>query len=163
TLLAALALGGPDATFISDDIASTQGTALLDIFLVIGFVIAIVLVERVGRVPLQLNGFAVMAVGLGGLALAHGPPRGGERRLALVVIGFILFNTFMNAGPNATTYALPAEVFPSEVRAAGHGFAAASAKFGAALGVFLFPIIRGAIGTSAVLEIIAGLCIVAFV
>jgi hypothetical protein len=68
----------------------------------------------------------------------------------------------MNAGPNATTYALPAEVFPSEVRAAGHGFAAASAKLGAAVGVFLFPLLQGALGTSALLFAIAGACAVAF-
>lgn len=66
-------------------------------------------------------------------------PRHGHCRLAL-------FNTFMNAGPNATTYAIPAEVFPSEVRAAGHGFAAGCGKLGAALGVFLFRSSRPQIG-----------------
>jgi len=80
----------------------------------------------------------------------------------MVTVGFALFNLFMNAGPNATTYALPAEVFPSEIRAAGHGFAAASAKFGAAVGVFLFPILKDAVGTSALLLGIAGACAVAF-
>jgi MFS family permease len=163
TLLAALALAGPNATFLADDIASTQGTALLDIFLVIGFVAAIVLVERVGRIPLQLNGFAVMTLGLGILALADGLAGGGEDHLPLVVIGFILFNTFMNAGPNATTYALPAEVYPSEVRAAGHGFAAGCAKLGAAFGVFLFPVVQSAVGTSVLLLIVAGCCMVGFV
>jgi hypothetical protein len=49
-------------------------------------------------------------------------------------------------------------VFPSECRAAGHGFAAGSAKFGAALGVFLFPILQGAIGNSALLFSVAGCC-----
>jgi MFS family permease len=159
TLLAALALAGPDATFMADDVAATEGTALLDIFLVIGFAIAIVLVDRVGRVPLQLTGFAVMAVALGMLALAEGLDGGGEAHIGIVIAGFALFNTFMNAGPNATTYALPAEVFPSEVRAAGHGFAAGCAKLGAALGVFLFPILLSDIGTSALLLIIAGGCL----
>ena len=163
TLLAAIAIAGPDATFIADDIASTQGTAVLDLFLVIGFVIAILLVERVGRVRLQLVGFAVMAASLCLLAIADGLPGGGESHLWLVFIGFAFFNTFMNAGPNATTYALPAEVFPSEIRAAGDGFAAASAKLGAALGVFLFPILMSEIGTSAVLFITAGACALGFV
>jgi MFS family permease len=71
-------------------------------------------------------------------------------------------HTFINAGPNATSYALPAEVFPSEVRAAGHGFAAAMAKLGAAVGAFLFPILIDDIGTGPLLYIIAGLCLVAF-
>lgn len=162
TLLAAMALAGPDATFLSDDIASTEGTAALDVFLVLGFLTAVLLVDRVGRIPLQLTGFAAMAVALGVLALADGLPGGGEDHLALVFVGFALFNFFMNAGPNATTFALPAEVFPEDVRAAGHGFAAACAKFGAALGVFLFPILQDDLGTSALLGVIAGLCVVAF-
>ncbi|MBJ7519841.1 MAG: MFS transporter [Solirubrobacteraceae bacterium] len=162
TLLAAMALAGPDATFISDDIASTEGTAALDVFLVLGFITAIFLVDKLGRVPLQLVGFAMMGVALALLAIADGLAGGGEDHLWLVFLGFALFNFFMNAGPNATTYALPAEVFPEEVRAAGHGFAAACAKFGAALGVFLFPILQDDIGTSALLAIISGLCVVAF-
>jgi MFS family permease len=162
TLLAALALAGPDATFLADDIASTAGTAALDIFLVIGFALAIVFVERLGRIPLQLAGFAMMAIALCILGAAEGLPGGGDAHLGMVTVGFALFNLFMNAGPNATTYALPAEVFPSEIRAAGHGFAAASAKLGAAVGVFLFPILKDAVGTSALLIIIAGACAVAF-
>ncbi len=162
TLLAALALAGPDASFMADDIASSEGTAVLDVFLVIGFGIAIVLVDRLGRIPLQLFGFAMMAIALSILGIAEGLDGGGEAHLGLVIVGFILFNTFMNAGPNATTYALPAEVFPGEIRAAGHGFAAACAKFGAALGVFLFPILIDDIGTSALLFIVAGGCMLAF-
>lgn len=162
TLLAALALAGSDATFIADDIASTEGTAVLDVFLVLGFLSAIFLVDRVGRIPLQLVGFAAMAVALALLAVADGLAGGGDDHLWLVFLGFALFNFFMNAGPNATTYALPAEVFPEEVRAAGHGFAAACAKFGAALGVFLFPILQDALGVGTLLAVIAGLCVVAF-
>jgi MFS family permease len=163
TILAALALAGSDATFLANDISSTEGTAILDVFLIVGFVGAILLVERVGRVRLQLLGFAMMAVALGILAYAEGLDGGGEAHIALVVAGFALFNTFMNLGPNATTYALPAEVFPSEVRAAGHGFAAGCAKLGAALGVFLFPILLDDIGSSGLLLIVAGCCAIAFV
>lgn len=161
TLLAAMALAGPDASFIADDIASTKGTALLDVFLVVGFVGAIVLVDRLGRVRLQITGFAAMAAALALLALAEGLDGGGAEHLPLVVVGFVVFNTFMNAGPNATTYALPAEVFPSDMRAAGHGFAAACAKLGAALGVFLFPILLDDLGASALLLILAGMCLLA--
>jgi MFS family permease len=162
TLLAALALAGPDATFMADDIASTEGTAILDVFLVLGFATAIVLVDRVGRIPLQLAGFVMMAIALSVLGAADGLEGGGEAHIGMVVVGFALFNFFMNAGPNATTYALPAEVFPSEVRAAGHGFAAACAKLGAALGVFLFPILLDDLGASALLFAIAGISLLAF-
>ncbi len=162
TLLASIAIAGPNATFISDDIASTKGTAALDLFLVVGFGAAIFLIDRLGRIRLQLTGFAVMAGALVLLAIEEQLPGGGDKHLALVFVGFALFNMFMNMGPNATTYALPAEVFPSEVRAAGHGFAAASAKLGAAVGVFGFPILLSRVGTSALLFAVAGCCVAGF-
>ena len=34
-------------------------------------------------------------------------------------------------GPNATTWLLPSEMFPTEVRAMAHGFCAAMGKLGA--------------------------------
>lgn len=168
TLIAALAFGGnkdqANTSFIADDIASTEWTALLDIFLVLGFATAIFLVERLGRVRLQTTGFIFMAVGLMILGIAsilQGPQATGA--MGLVFIGFAIFNFFMNAGPNATTYALPAEVFPSDIRAAGHGFAAGAAKLGAALGVFFFPILQSAIGIPALVFGMAGICVIALV
>ncbi len=162
TLIAAMVVSGADTSFIADDLASTEATALLDIFLPVGFAIAILLVDRLGRIPLQLTGFAGMTVALCLLAVAELLPGGADSHLALVLVGFALFNTFMNAGPNATTFALPAEVFPSDIRAAGHGFAAACAKLGAAIGVFFFPILLNDIGTSALLFGVAGCTMLGF-
>jgi hypothetical protein len=48
------------------------------------------------------------------------------------------------------------------LKAAGSGFAAGMAKLGAALGVFLFPILEDDIGTAALLFGIAGICLIAF-
>jgi MFS family permease len=163
TLLAALALAGPNATFLADDIASTEGTALLDVFLVIGFGLAIVLVDRLGRIPLQLTGFAVMTVALCILAVGEQLAGGDNSHIGMVLVGFALFNTFMNMGPNATTFALPAEVFPSEVRAAAHGFAAGCGKLGAALGTFGFPVLLAQIGDTALLYGVAATSALAFV
>ncbi|MSX03103.1 MAG: MFS transporter [Actinobacteria bacterium] len=163
TLLAAIAVKGANATFLTDDITATAGTAALDVFLPLGFLTAILLVDRVGRVPLQMVGFGMMAIALLILAFAEGISGGASAHLPLVLVGFALFNFFMNAGPNSTTYALPAEVFPSEIRAAGHGFAAACAKLGAAVGVFFFPILLASVGTSALLYGIAGTTMLALV
>lgn len=163
TLIAALVVDGANTNFIADDIASTKATAVLDIFLPIGFAIAIVLVDRVGRIPLQIAGFIGMTLALIMLDTADALTGGGDAHLPLVVVGFVIFNVTMNAGPNSTTYALPAEVFPGEIRAAGHGFAAASAKFGAALGVFFFPILLQDIGPSSLLYGLAGCTLVALI
>jgi MFS family permease len=156
TLLAAIFISGANSNFIADDITTTAGTAALDIFLPLGFLLAIILVDRIGRIPLQIAGFAMMAVALTILAVANLLPGGADKNVAIVFIGFAIFNFFMNAGPNATTYALPVEVFPAEMRAAGHGFAAAAAKLGAAIGVFVFPILLADIGETALLFGLAG-------
>ncbi len=163
TLLAAIAVKGANASFLTDDITATAGTAILDVFLPLGFLTAILLVDRVGRVPLQMFGFGMMAIALLILGFAEGISGGASAHLPLVLVGFALFNFFMNAGPNSTTYALPAEVFPSEIRAAGHGFAAACAKLGAAVGVFFFPILLDSIGTSALLFGLAGTTLLALI
>jgi hypothetical protein len=58
----------------------------------------------------------------------------------------ILTNTykfFFNFGPNATTFIIPAEVFPSRVRGFSHGLSAAVGKFGAILSALLFNYLSG--------------------
>jgi MFS family permease len=131
---------------------STAGTALLDLLLVVGFAIAILLVDRVGRLPLQRAGFFGAALGLAllGVAAMSGNP------MWLVIVGFALFNLMINAGPNSTTFLVPAEIYPTRLRATGHGFAAAAGKFGAALGVFVLPILQADVGTAAMVFAMAG-------
>ena len=73
----------------------------------------------------------------------------------LVFAGFILFNLTMNAGPNSTTFALPPELFPTRIRASAGGFAAATAKVGATLGVFVLPQVKAHGGVAAVLIMMA--------
>ena len=121
--------------------------------------LAILLIERLGRIRLQLIGFAVMTFGLLLLGVA-----GQDRsQLWLTFTGFILFNTFMNMGPNTTTYVLPAEVFPTRLRASGHGLAAAAGKLGAAVGIFFMPILQDKIGLTATLALVAAASVLGFV
>lgn len=66
-------------------------------------------------------------------------------------IGIMLFNYMTNLGPNAQTYLLAVEVFPTAIRRHVAGFAASFAKVGAVLTAFLFPILLKTIGTQALL------------
>ena len=122
-----------------------EATTILDILLLIGFFIGVLLVDKVGRIRLQTLGFIGMTVGLGILAFSG---TGEDSILILVFIGFAIFNLSMNAGPNTTTYILPAEVFPTHLRATGHGFAAACAKTGALAGTIFLPLLIHAAGLS---------------
>jgi MFS family permease len=154
TILAALSLIGR-GSFLSMDIASSEGTALLDIFFLVGFGLNIWLVERWGRIRLQLLGFMGMAAGLLLLSLSVFAYNEAGR-LALVFSGFATFNLMVNAGPNATTYLLPAELFPTELRASGHGLATASGKLGAVVGIFFLPVLKARLGMAITVALAAG-------
>lgn len=45
---------------------------------------------------------------------------------------------FVNFGPNATTFVVPAEIFPARLRSTCHGISAAIGRMGAILGAFGF-------------------------
>ena len=59
---------------------------------------------------------------------------------------FLVVFAFMEGGPGQTTYIYAGEVFPTQVRATGHGLATAVSRVGALLGVFVFPIMIASIG-----------------
>lgn len=146
---------------VATAITSTKGAAFVDLFLVVGFLLAIWLITTVGKVRLQVVGFLAMAVGLGVLAYASHLPGGGDHNVALVLVGFAVFNLFMNMGPNSTTFVMPAEVFETRLRAAGSGLAASAGKSGAALGALLFPTLQAGLGLAGTLLLIAGGCVLA--
>lgn len=139
---------------IHNDLLGIKGTALVDILFVVGIIVAIALVDRVGRIKLQTLGFIGCAVGLLLAALSVRP--GGQHVMVLLFTGFMLFYFMSNLGPNAMTYLIAGEVFPTQLRGKGAGFAASFAKVGAVATAFLFPILLKDIGLSALLYILIG-------
>ncbi|MBD1910390.1 MULTISPECIES: MFS transporter [unclassified Leptolyngbya] len=162
TILGALAFARVDS-FMAREAASAKGAALVDICLIAGFLLAILLVERVGRIQLQIMGFLGMAAGLTILAASDMLAVGPKVAIALVFIGFFVFNLMMNAGPNATTFLLSGEVFPTAIRASGAGFAAAVAKAGAVLGTFELPILKTTLGIAPLMLLLSLCCVLAAV
>src|SRR4029077_15981236 len=139
------------ADLIGNDQLAAQGAALIDVLLIVGIIFAVLLADRVGRIRLQVFGFIGCAAGL---ALAAMSAYADEtNRMALIFAGFMLFNFMTNIGPNAQTYLLAGEVFPTRLRGTGAGFAAAVGKVGAITTAFLFPILLADIGTQALLMI----------
>ena len=154
TIMAAMALGG-GATFIAKDIGATKGAAAVDLLLVVGFMLAIILVHHISRVTLQIAGFLGMALGLLMVGASSLFATGSEAHMGMIFGGFMVFNALMNMGPNATTYLLSGETFPTSIRATGAGFAAAMAKLGAVLGTFFFPVLKEEIGITPLLVSLA--------
>lgn len=154
-ILATLHLGVQAREPVAADFAAAQGSAAIDLFLLVGFLIGIWAVPRFGRLHMQVIGFSGMALGMLVLLAAVLSGGGASPHIALVFIGFILFNLAMNAGPNATTFTLAPELFPTAVRASASGFAAAAAKAGATLGIFLLPQVKEFWGVAGVLVLMA--------
>jgi len=137
------------AEVIHGTIDATRGAAVIDILLIVGILAAVFFVDRIGRIQLQVIGFIGCAVGLFLAALSAWFD--GAAQIYLIFAGFMIFNFMTNMGPNAMTYLLAGEVFPTKVRGLGAGFAASFGKIGAVLTAFLFPILLKDIGTSALL------------
>ena len=117
-------------------IRSTEITSLIFLFFAFpGYWAAVFLIDGVGRRKLQLLGFGFMVVAYAAIASIPGII---TNLLALfAVYGSTFF--FINMGPNTTTFVVPVEVFPTQVRTTGHGIAAAAGKVGASMSAFLFP------------------------
>jgi MFS family permease len=150
---------GTGLDFIAKDFYSSEYTVVLDVFLVIGFILNILFIERIGRIRLQLFGFIGMAAGMFILAASQS---GSQTILALAFVGFGLFNLLQNLGPNATTFLLPAELFSTRLRATAHGFAAGLAKVGAALGIIFVPLMTASFGVRDTVIFMGVICIFAF-
>jgi MFS family permease len=143
--------------WLPNDLVAAANTVVLDLFWVFGFVLAIVLVERWGRCMLQSMGFLGMA---GGLALACWGSATLPLNIPLLLLGVALSNLCSTMGPNATTYLLPAELFPTEVRGTAHGIASAVAKLGAVSSAVALPAMAS-LGMEGTFAIGAGLCLFA--
>jgi hypothetical protein len=154
-VLATLFTGEHGGDVIAAEFVSIQGAFALDGFLLLGFLLGMWLVPRMGQIKMQGIGFLGMVLGMGILVVAVGGPDDESQSTVLVVVGFSVFNLLMNMGPNSTTFGMPALLFPSEIRATAAGFSAACAKIGATLGTLFLPLISRAIGLQYTLALLA--------
>ncbi len=144
---------------------SPNGTQIHDLYLSLlvfafaafpGYLLSIFGMDRWGRKPIQLLGFAMMAASFIGIAFI------GDAKSIVVpfVVLYCLNYFFTEFGPNTTTFVLPAEIFPVSVRTTSHGISATVGKVGAAVGTFTFPLLQAKFGLPGPMWI-AGICCVA--
>jgi PHS family inorganic phosphate transporter-like MFS transporter len=117
-----------------------------------GYVLAIATMDRIGHRRLQLVGFILMGACFAVIGLVPG--------MTTAVVPFLLVYGisyfFTEFGPNVTTFVLPGELFPTRIRATGHGISAGIGKLGAFIGVFLFPVLQHSLGLRGTLLLTAG-------
>ncbi|AUJ59042.1 MFS transporter [Coxiella-like endosymbiont of Amblyomma americanum] len=120
-------------------------------FAVPGYFFSATYVDKIGRKCLQIIGFSVMALCY--LLIASIP---SIRRILPLFVGlFGVSFFFINFGPNATTFLIPSEIYPTQIRARAHGFSAAIGKVGAFIGAFFLPIMLKNMGLPIIMVFMA--------
>lgn len=128
------------------------------VFAAPGYALAVQKMDRIGHRRLQFIGFAVMAASFLTLGAVHELTSSVLPFLA--VFGLSYF--FIEFGPNTTTFVLPSEVFPVNMRTTGHGIAAGIGKLGAFAGVFLVPELEKHIGLRGMLLVAGSAAVLGF-
>ncbi|KAK9765406.1 hypothetical protein K7432_006300 [Basidiobolus ranarum] len=101
-----------------------------------GYWFTVFLIERMGRIKIQLMGFIMLTIIF--IILSAGFYKIRDTAVYLFIALFTLAQFFFNFGPNTTTFVLPSEVFPTRFRSTAHGISAASGKLGAIIATFGF-------------------------
>ncbi|EXC31950.1 putative inorganic phosphate transporter 1-7 [Morus notabilis] len=102
-----------------------------------GYWFTVFFIDKIGRFAIQLMGFFFMTVFMFALAIPYDHWTHRDHRFGFVAMYSLTF-FFANFGPNATTFVVPAEIFPARLRSTCHGISAASGKLGAMVGAFGF-------------------------
>ena len=138
----------PQATLVQHTLLS----ALIFLcFAVPGYAFSAKYVDKIGRKRLQMMGFFIMALCYFGIALLHHI----EGHVVLFIALFGLSFFFVNFGPNATTFLIPSEIYPTNIRARAHGISAATGKIGAFVGAFFMPFMLNKVGLGFTMEMLA--------
>ncbi|KAF9176877.1 Inorganic phosphate transporter pho84 [Haplosporangium sp. Z 767] len=94
-----------------------------------GYWVTVFTIERLGRIKIQVLGFVMSCILFCILGFAYHPIH--DLSPVLFVFLFAATQFFQNFGPNATTFIIPGEVFPTRYRSTGHGISAGMGKLGA--------------------------------
>jgi MFS transporter, PHS family, inorganic phosphate transporter len=109
--------------------------AIVSVFAVPGYIVAVLLMDRTGRKSIQMLGFFMMAL----MFLIIGLVTAITHHVWWFLLLYGISYFFTEFGPNMTTFIYPAELFPTDVRTTSHGISAGAGKLGAFAGAFLFP------------------------
>ncbi|KAM6499658.1 Major facilitator superfamily domain containing protein [Amanita muscaria] len=105
--------------------------------LIPGYWVAFLLIDRWGRKPIQLLGFAALSILfiVTGATFDELTNSSGQK---VTVFLYCLGNFFQNFGPNTTTFIIPGGLFPTRYRSTCHGISGAIGKLGAIISLLVF-------------------------
>jgi MFS transporter, SP family, arabinose:H+ symporter len=158
-LLGSLFQGG-DRSQVAATTAGVEVTAIMTVVNVAATFLAFRYIDRVGRRPLAIGGFAGMAV----FALVAGAGLGfftGNARIAITMVGLCLFIAAFAIGVGGTGWLIQGEVFPTEVRGQAASVGASVDWLANFAVVEIFPVLESGIGLSWVMVVFAVLAVIA--
>lgn len=129
------------------------GYGLINLFFLVGNVVALLVVEKLGRRPVLVWGFALSGIGLLFLALFPAAPIG------LIALAFAFYAVF-NGGPSILEWIYPNELFPTSVRATAVGLCTGTSRIGATIGTFATPLALTHFGLSGTMWIAAAIALI---
>jgi len=109
-----------------------------------GYWVTVATVDTIGRKTIQLMGFIMLTILFVVIGFAYDSIIAHTHNGLLAL--YVLAQFFFNFGPNATTFIVPGECFPTRYRSTSHGISAASGKVGAIIAQCAFGLLvtRGA-------------------
>ncbi|MFG3292310.1 MFS transporter [Streptomyces sp. NPDC048179] len=108
------------------------GSALITVMFLVGCVIALFFVNRVGRRPLVIHSFVWSGLALLLLGIFPDAPA------AVIMVLFAAYAVVIG-GTQILQWVYPNELFPTEVRGSAVGLASSASRIGAAVGTYLVP------------------------
>ncbi|QSE92632.1 MFS transporter [Rhodococcus pseudokoreensis] len=129
--------------------AAHIGSAAITILFMVGCIVALLLVNRMGRRPLLIHSFVWSGLALLLLGLFPGAPS------AIIMVLFAAYAVLIG-GSQILQWVYPNELFPTEVRGSAVGLASSLSRIGAAIGTFLVPLSLTSLGIGVTMLIAAG-------
>jgi putative MFS transporter len=122
---------------------------LVNCMLLAGAVAGVFAIKLFSRRGFTIWTFVIVFVALLGMAFS------GSLPVPVAIAAFAVFVLVGSAASNLE-FVYPSEIFPTEVRASGLGFATAISRVGAAVSTFLLPVALASLGTLPTMLVLAG-------
>jgi putative MFS transporter len=136
--------------------ADTLGAAVITVVFLVGCLVSLFAVNRIGRRALILHSF--VWAGLAMLALGLFPDAPAPVVMAL----FVAYAVFIG-GSQILQWIYPNELFPTAIRGSAVGLASSLSRIGAAVGTYLVPLSLAGLGIGTTMIIGAGITLLGFV
>lgn len=132
------------------------GDIVISFFFLLGCIPAMFLLNSIGRRPLLIGGFAIMAIAMSILGLF-------PTASIFIILGAFAIYSFFSGGPGILEWLYPNELFPTDIRASAVGVAVSCSKICTFLAMFGLPYCIKTFGIGPTMLISAGITVIGLI